>query len=68
MRCNFGCRRGFFGIGIGRMPEDLSRMFFNNNCSSNCCNCCNNCNNCNNCNCCECNECDDCDERNRNRR
>lgn len=35
MRCNFGCCRGFFGIGIGRVPENLSCMMHNGN--HNCC-------------------------------
>ena len=31
MRCNFGCSRGFFGIGVGRVPEHLSCMMHNHN-------------------------------------
>jgi len=41
MRCNFGCCRGFFGIGVGRVPRNLSCVL--NSCNNNhcCCNCCN---------------------------
>ncbi len=37
MRCNFGCCRGFFGIGIGRVPENLSCMMHNCNHNHNQC-------------------------------
>ena len=37
MLCNFGCSRGFFGIGVGRVPGNLSCMMHNHNC--NCCRC-----------------------------
>ena len=50
MRCNFGCCRGFFGIGIGRVPENLSCMMRSSNHNHNCC-----------CDC-RCEHRDDCDD------
>lgn len=55
MRCNFGCCRGFFGIGIGRVPESLSCMMHNgnhNHCNC-CCECRDNCDNYSRSDCCE---------------
>lgn len=51
MLCNFGCRCGFFGIGVGRVPENLSCMMHNHNCCA--CRCAQRC------------ECDDCGNSNR---
>ena len=35
MCCNNGCRGGFFGIGIGRMPHDMPFMT-GNGCGNGC--------------------------------